>query len=392
MKMTFRFSQFVSLPLTVVILLCASCVSVEPYIGPDSARLLTHSKFGVRAGTPSLLNPAEILKMDDEMKLWVQDKIAGAPSHEYRLRRLVSGLLEDGLLNLEYDENETYTARETFHRRRGNCLSFSILFVALAREAGLDARFQLVDVPPSFSADEELMLLNEHINVVIRRIRSDFRFVRDHVVDFNTAEYSGNYDLRRVSDEYAFALFYSNLGVELMRGDEYAQSFSALKQSIELDDSIPGPWVNLGVLYSRTGEFDFALGAHHQALKVKPWNNSALVNLASLNARLGNEVEAERYRALIGRYLKRNPYYFFEKAKTAYGAEKYEDAIAFLKRSIRLRRDEHQFYYLRAISHLALDEVDAARKNLVLAERNSSREVLAKKYQHKLGLLDNHIN
>ena len=369
-------------------LVLGGCNSFERQPGPDTSALLENNIFKSNLVSQSTVPPTDILRMNDEMRSWVRQKVAGASTQESRLRRLVSGLLEDGLLNLEYDENETFTARQTFYRRKGNCLSFSILFVALAREAGLDARFQLVDIPPSFTADDELVYLNDHVNVIVRGVRSNLSSMRDHIVDFNTAEYSGNYGLQRVSDSYAYALFYSNLGVELMRRNENSKAFAVLKQSIQLNGTIPGAWVNLGVLYSREGAFEFAMGSYHQALHVKSNYKSALVNLSALNARLGNKAEADRYLALIDRYVKRNPYYFFEKAKSAYQAGNYRTTIDLLNRSIKLRRDDHQFYFLRALSYLALNEINAARKDLVLAERNSAREGFAKKYQRKLGLLD----
>lgn len=81
----------------------------------------------------------------------------------------------------------------------------------------LDVTFQMVDIPPSFRADGEMILLNNHINVLVRGVRSDVNFLQAYVVDFNTAEYNGNYDTRKVTDNYAIALYYSNVAVESMQ-------------------------------------------------------------------------------------------------------------------------------------------------------------------------------
>lgn len=390
MKTTSASSRLQIPLLALVLTLLGACSTIEQPVVQDTSRLLSGEVFEAvddGAGT-SMITTGEILQLDDAMKAWVANKIKGAPSAESRLRRLVSGLLEDGLLNLQYNENVTYNARDTFYRRKGNCMSFSNLFVGLAREAGLNAKFQLVDVPPSFSEGNELIILNKHINVVIQKVRADYRFVSDHIVDFNMAEYDGDYDLQPVSDQHAFALYYSNLGVELLRQDKYFEAFVAFRYAIELDRSIPSLWVNLGALYSRMGHSELALEAYHQALAESPSSNSALVNLARLNSELGNAAEAARYEKLTDYYVRQNPYYFYEQARLAYNAEQYRDAIELLKKSIRLRRDEHQFYYLRAISYLALNNVEAARKNLRLAEQNSNRPFQTKRYQQKLGLLD----
>lgn len=388
MKILLRSKSLAVVLLGLSFLFLAGCSSLNPRAENGTSLMLSDLELpSLSEGVP-VLPVEEILLLDDAMRSWVREKIRGVGSPQTRMRNLVSGLIAEGLFNLEYNENETYTARETFHRRRGNCLSFSILFVALAREADLDARFQLVDVPLSFSSAGELILLNNHINVVVSNVRDTSRFVRDHVVDFNTAVYKGDHTFREVSDENAFALFYSNLGVKMLRKNEYSNSYLAIRRSIELKNNIPGPWVNLGVLLSRIEEPQFALAAYHQALNVSPSNKSAMVNLARLNSQLGNKAEAAYYQSLIESYIKRNPYYFYEKAKVAYGTRRYEDAIGLLEKSIRLRRDEHQFYFLRAISYLALNDLDAAKRNLRLAERNSSREALAQRYQYKIGLLN----
>ena len=87
------------------------------------------------------LNADEVLSLDDEIRAYVNSKVAGLPHAKSRLRNLLGGMIDDGLLSLDYDQNLTYTARETFHKRQGNCLSFSNLFVAMARVADLDVNF-----------------------------------------------------------------------------------------------------------------------------------------------------------------------------------------------------------------------------------------------------------
>ncbi len=221
-----------------------------------------------------------IMALNDELRDYVSAKVKGDPQARSRLRKLIRGMIEDGLLTLDYDPNRTYTAIETFQNRQGNCLSFSILFVALAREANLDVTFQMVDIPPSFRADGEMILLNNHINVVVKGVRSDVNYLRKYVVDFNTAEYNGNYDTRKVTDNYAIALYYSNVAVESMQAGNSRKAFRYLKKGIETDSEIAGLWVNLGVLYSRYEKYDMAEQTYRQALSIQPANKSALVNLA----------------------------------------------------------------------------------------------------------------
>lgn len=300
-------------------------------------------------------------------------------------------MIDDGFLTLDYDPNLTYTAIETFENRRGNCLSFSILFAALAREANLDLTFQMVDIPPSFRADGELILLNNHINVLVTGVRRDSRHVGEYVVDFNTAEYNGNYHTRKVADNYAIALYFSNVAVESMQAGKSRKAFRYLKKGIETDPAIAGLWVNLGVLYSRNGHDDMAAQAYEQALRIQPSNKSALMNLTSVLHRLGREEEAAHYSRKVAYYRDRNPYYYYFKAQTAYRENELEDALAYVTKAIRLKRDEHQFYFLLGRIHYQMKEYELAAKDYKKARDMAENAQLISGYTRKIQALESRL-
>jgi len=332
-----------------------------------------------------------ILALDDEMRDYVASKVEGNLPARSRLRKLIRGMIDDGLLTLDYDPNLTYTAIETFHKRQGNCLSFSILFASLAREANLDVKFQMVDIPPSFRADGEMIVLNNHINVLVQGVRSDVNFERAYVVDFNTAEYNGNYDTRKVTDNYAIALYYSNVAIESMQAGNSKNAFRYLKKGIETDPAIAGLWVNLGVLYSRYEHYNMAEQAYQQALSIQPSNKSALVNLASTLRYLGREDESEYYSKKVAYYRDHNPYYHYFRAQTAYQQNAPEDALAYLAKAIRLKRDEHQFYYLRGLVHIQMKAYDLAAKDFRKARDTAEKALLISGYTRKLQALESRL-
>jgi Flp pilus assembly protein TadD len=317
--------------------------------------------------------------------------VKGASQARSRRKKLILGMIDDGLWTLDYDPSLTYTAIETFQNRQGNCLSFSILFVSLAREANLDVIFQMVDIPPSFRADGEMIVLNNHINVLVKGVRSDVNFLRDYVVDFNTAEYNGNYDTRKVTDNYAIALYYSNVAVESMQAGNSKNAFRYLKKGIETDPAIAGLWVNLGALYSRYEHYNMAEQAYRQALSVQPSNKSALVNLASTLHYLGHEEESEYYLKKVAYYRDHNPYYHYFQAQTAYQRNELEDALAYLAEAIRLKRDEHQFYFLRGLVHNQMREYDLAAKDFRKARDTAEKAQLIAGYTRKLQALESRL-
>lgn len=333
----------------------------------------------------------EILALNDEMRNYVAAKVEGDPQARSRLQKLIRGMIDDGLLTMDYDPNRTYTAVETFQKRQGNCLSFSILFAALAREANLDLTFQMVDIPPSFSADGEMIMLNNHINVRVRGVRRDINFAGDYVVDFNTAEFNGNYDTRKVDDDYAIALYLSNVAVESMQEGRWEKAFRYLKKGIETDPGIAGLWVNIGVLYSRNGHYDMAARAYEAALSIQPSNKSALANLSSVLQQLGRTEEAGRYAKQVAYYRNRNPYYHYHLAKSAYEAQRFDDAMGHLAEAVELKEDEHQFYYLRGLIHEQKQDYELAARNYRKAKNTAAKADLVSGYTRKLEALESSL-
>lgn len=330
----------------------------------------------------------DVLALDDEMRAYVAAKVGDDPQARSRLRKLIRGMIDDGFLTLEYNPNLTYKATETFRNRQGNCLSFSILFAALAREADLDTTFQLVDIPPSFSADGEIVLLNNHINVRVTGVRRDINFAGDYVVDFNTAEFNGNYDTKKVDDDYAIALYLSNVAIEHLQAGRPRDAFRYLKKGIEIQPGIPGLWVNLGVFYSRGGFYDMAVRSYEMALSIQASNKSALTNMVSVLHKMGREEEAGRYLKKVAYYRERNPYYHYYRAQNAYRLGKFDDALAYLASAIRLKRDEHQFYFLRGLIHENMKEYDLAARDYRKARDAAEKAQLVSGYERKLQVLE----
>ena len=124
-----------------------------------------------------------ILTTDAAMRNFLAEHLAPRASAERRMRQLLQAVIGGTRLDIAYTEH-TYTAREAFRLREANCLSFTNLFVALGRSAGLDVRFQEVDVPPDWTRDGDVMILNRHINALVT-----IPGVRDQIVDFNIRDF-----------------------------------------------------------------------------------------------------------------------------------------------------------------------------------------------------------
>jgi tetratricopeptide (TPR) repeat protein len=334
----------------------------------DETELVSGSAldFTVPAVTPAIPTRDEAFALDAEMRAFVAP-IAELRDARQKMLALIKAMEERGMFSLDYAE-VTRTASGTFHDRQGNCLSFTMLFIALARAAGLTVSYQNVEVPPSWSYDGQVVIAT-HVNAVVRTGSGE-----ETIVDFNIRPYQGVAHSRRVSDSYALALFYTNLGAEAMLKSDYAGALALLRGAAAVEADIAGLWVNLGVLYVRHGLFEHAEAAYLRALRVDDEQPSALANLALVYESLGEAELAARYRERVQDYRERNPYYHYAVATRAYERQQFADALKSLRQAVRLKRDEHQFYALRAEVQETLGRTKDAMKSAERARRYSEEQ------------------
>jgi Flp pilus assembly protein TadD len=180
-------------------------------------------------------------------------------------------------------------------------------------------------------------------------------------VDFNLRAAQSDQRSRRVSDSYALGLFYTNLGAEALLRTEHAASLTYLREAARVYPDIAGIWVNLGVLYARYGRYEHAESAYLRALKVDEGEQSALANLVLVYEALGKLELAQEYRDLVQDYRDRNPYYHYALATQAYEQRQFAIALTSVRRALRLKSDEHEFYTLRGQTLTALGRAREAQ-------------------------------
>jgi tetratricopeptide (TPR) repeat protein len=347
-----------------VVGLSTACTAVSPgRPSLDEAELLSGTALGVRPPIDPPISRAGAFEIDATMREFVSAQIGNAVQERVKLLRLLGGMEALGLFSLDYTTALTRTPRVTFYERRGNCLSATMLFVALAREAGLDVDYQLVDVPPTWSDEPDIVVVSSHVNAVVKSATGDW----DYVVDFNGIGDVSHYRSRKIDDDYMLALFYNNLGAEALIDKEHDLSFRYLESAVEAEPRISAVWSNIGVLYARQGFHGHAEAAYLQALAADPSNRTALTNLAKLYAALGNDEAAALYLERVRRYQERNPYYHYGIAKRAYTDGRFEDSLAAIRRAVRLKPDEHEFHRLRGLAYLEIGQQSQAEKSFARA-------------------------
>jgi Flp pilus assembly protein TadD len=359
---------------------CASRLPDTVEIRYSPSELLNADAVFLGPGSVDHLEPVDLLEVDADMLAFLEETLGGTSTKKLAMQRLLQGLLDSGP-RIRYENLKTYTALETFHAGEGNCLSFTTLFVAMAREAGLKVRFQEVKVPHNWERNGETWMYNRHVNAYVNLDTEG-----EYIIDFNTTPVEFNSTRRTISDREALSQYYNNMGVYWMLRDQFDLAYLHLRKAISLVDYEAYFWTNLGVLYSRAGEPERAESAWLHALEMER-DLTAANNLARYYRQNGNDELATHFRDMVKSYRLRNPYYLYEMAEGAYYRGDYEKSISLLQDAIDLRDNEEQFYRLLGLNYVKTGDNENARDAIALAAKYSGTQEAGLIYSQKLRLL-----
>ncbi len=297
------------------------------------------------------------LSLSDELKQRLDKFVGLARDDRTRIERLQDFLYGENQLAIEYSAERTHTAMELYESRSGNCLSAMNLYVALARHLGVEARFQRVDVQPSWDKRGGLLVLSQHINATGR-----FNQTIRYVVDFTPEIALQQLTSKIISDNEARALYFNNLGVEQLVAGQYEVAVDYLKNALFLQPDNAIFWNNIGASFSRLGRYELAEYSYRKAYELDANSSTAIANLAKFYRAQGDQRRAQEYEVAIERFNQKNPYYHYAQGSIAYERGALADARASFERAIELKEEEPDFY-------IALSEVVFAQGNLPEARK-----------------------
>lgn len=218
------------------------------------------------------------LALTPEMQAWVAETAPRDGPPELRWRHLGRALTR----SRDFVETPlvTTTAGEAFGSGRGNCVAFAHLAVALAREAGVDAYFVLVE-------ENTRTLRRGDLRVAQGHLAAAFGEGGGAVVLDLGGLHRDDGRTRRISDRTARAIFLSNQGAERLLAGAPGAASLYLRAAVHEDADLAWAWANLGVAERRAGRPGLAVLAYRQALALAPELATARHNLAFLEGRPG---------------------------------------------------------------------------------------------------------
>jgi tetratricopeptide (TPR) repeat protein len=325
------------------------------------------------------------LEVSSELRQFALSSIdMNAPGRE-RMLGLVDAILDNDRVGLKYDADATFTASEAFRSGTGNCLGFSHLLVASAREAGLNASYELVSHRTRWDRVDDVLFGTLHVRVV--SVVGGGRMV----FDFYPLPLESGYTAQLLSDTDAAAHHFNNLAVEAMNNGEANRAFALFYLALGVGPRIAFIWSNLGVLLTRHGFDDMAELALREALVLDPAGLNAMSNLQRLYHRQGRDLEAAEISETLREYRQNNPYYHAWLGEQAMERNDFREAVDHFKNAIDRKKSEPDFYVNLARSYDALGLDRAAARAEKKAERLNKKPDLRYRVGSNQPELGSHI-
>jgi Flp pilus assembly protein TadD len=365
----------------------AACASAPAPLAATDA-LFSDASF---APPSDAVAPGDVFKVSPQMRAYLDSRVAEEIARHGEARGLVEALFKDHRLELDYDAEYTRNAAQAFDARAGNCLSLAIVTGAMARQVGLEVRYQSVETSEHWERDGDLLELVGHVNVSV-----GMPVPRAHPWGFDTDRWTVDFlpaaDLRGqvtrpITESRIAAMYMNNRAAEALAHQRTDDAYWWLRSAVATDPSFSNLYNTLGVTYLRKGLLAPAEAALRFALSLEPdsaqtWSNLALVlrrdgriEEAAQIARQHPPTGAAALAAAIDDGMKANE------------SGDYARALEVFTHALRKAGDNHELHYQLAVTYLNLGDRRRAMKHLLDAQDNSTTARQRSVYASKVELL-----
>lgn len=344
-------------PLWLLLLLTAACATTSAPIFLSQQQW--EQELAKRGVDPARVpNPLQVTtSMRFAAEAW-----AGPGEPQVRLQRLQQALFDPSRFPFTYFTRGTFTAAEAFHRREGNCLSFTNLFVALGRSLGIPVTTALVQRIIGSEREGDLIVVNTHAVAVLEVAGGLYTY------DFDRSRQSKPVQLKPLDDLEITALYLNNRGADELRAAHPDIAARLFQDAVALAPHFAPAWANLGVAKRRLGDVPGALEAYRRALALDPGNPTVLTNLAALFRSLGRESEAQQ--ALRAAKLSQaSPHQLLVRGDVELAAGNLDTAKKLYRRALRANPRFVEAMLAMARAELARKRPEAAKRWLSRAQR-----------------------
>ena len=344
---------------------CASQTGPPPVASlPWLDQRFDHASHGVA------LDAAALFRLDPQLLRQLRDAEvtnAQAGRGNARLLELVFG---SDMKAFAYAGGHSTVAADTWRNRRGDCLSLSIMTLALARALDLDAHVQEVRVPPTFDRRGSMEFLNAHVNVLLSNdqpLRAVKRWLpaADIVVDFEPQPGTRQRGTA-LNNSAVLARFLNNRAAEHMAAGRDGAAYAHFKAAIQADPIYAAAYNNLAQLYLRHGQVGDAETLLRRALALNAESDLALAALHGLLVSQGRLAEAQAYEQQLHAQRERDPYYWLGLGIDHLQHDRNRQAVRALEQAQQLSNGFEEVHRHLAIAYWRTGQAHKARDQLAV--------------------------
>ncbi len=347
------------------------CASFEPQAGFEvspaqwSAGVVRRGADPANVPNPMAETPAMVATARD---------LGGTGHDEDRLDRLRAALQNGHDYTFEYERGPTFSAADAFENRRGNCVSFTNLFIALGRSLGIRVQAALVANRGTSEREGNLIVTYNHMVAVYALVGGPSVKIYDF---YGTLVEPGG-RLTLLDDWAVAAIRASNDGIAHLGLGETPEAVRDLEVAVKLAPKLGSLHANLALAKWRSGDVAGAFATIERGLAAEPGCPSLLQNLAALYVDEGKPAEARA--ALAALDLRRaSPYALIVRGDLELRAGDPKAAIRNYREAASLDPKLADPWISIARAELSRGRPDAARKAAKKALKRDSASDEARK-------------
>ncbi len=292
-------------------------------------------------------------------------------SDELRLDRLHAALLDGRAFTFEYERSSTFSAVDAFEARRGNCVSYTNLFIALGRSLGIRLQAALVSARGISERTGNLIVTYNHM-VAVYSIAPG----RTKMYDFYRMGEGPTERVSLLDDLSVAAIRASNDGIAHLERGEPAEAEHDLGIAVKLGPRLGSLYANLGLAKWRNGDVAGAFAALRKGLEVEPRSPPLLQNLAALYVDQGQSAEARAAMAALD-LQRASPFVFIVRGDLEMRGGNAKGAIRNYREAAGLDSKLAEPWIAIARTELSRGRPDAARKAAKKALKRDPRSAEA---------------
>lgn len=372
-------SQLIGLTTFIALFALMGCqVNSSKQVSIPSLPELDAQFFGDRRDVPSI---TDITQLTEAQKNHFLQDFNDPRSIEIAPHRRLFTYLDHKLVGFSY-RGDTLFATDALATNAGNCMSLAVMTYSLAKLAGVDVSFQMVNVPPVYKKRSDVMLLSYHVRSYLYDPWYDPegggtlmwpRIVIDYFPD------RGYVNGETISENEFLALFYRNLAADkLVQGDLDA-SFWLTKEALTYAPHDPESINLMAVIYRRIGQPDLAMKYFEHGMLFTRGNINLMSNYHQFLQQRGLVDEAQKVAQKLSTSSDSNPYAWIKLGHEAYTRKNYTASKRYYTRALKLAPylDDAHFGLAKALYQKGetLAAIDALKNAAKSAFQDTERDL-----------------